>query len=97
MVESMASLAKYGASANEVLAYLLVNYKNKIKEQKHVFTPYEIAYLQACFLSGKHTIIQDGLKYISQMVLKEYTSQLQLLLNILNPLTIVMVGYYLII
>jgi type II secretory pathway component PulF len=27
------------------------------------------------------------------MVLKEYTSQLQLLLNILNPLTIVMVGF----
>eukprot|EP01080_Neovahlkampfia_damariscottae_P005928 gene5928-9758_t len=84
MIESMASLAKYGASSEEVLSYMLT--------QKHIFTPYEIAYLQACFMSGKHNIIQDGLKYVSQMVLKEYTAQLQLLLNILNPLTIVMVG-----
>lgn len=84
MVEGMASLAKYGASADEVLGYML--------HQKHIFTPYEVAYLQACFMSGKHNVIQDGLKYVSQMVLKEYTSQLQLLLKILNPLTIVMVG-----
>jgi hypothetical protein len=40
MVESMASLAKYGATADEVLAYML--------KQKHIFSPYEIAYLQAC-------------------------------------------------
>lgn len=84
MVESMASLAKYGASADEVLAYLL--------KQKHVFSPYEIAYLQACFLSGKHNVIQDGLRYVSQMVLKEYTAQLQLLLKILNPATVFIIG-----
>ncbi|KAL0480956.1 type II secretion system protein F [Acrasis kona] len=89
MVESMASLAKYGATADEVLAYML--------KQKHVFSPYEIAYLQACFLSGKHSIIQDGLKYVSQMVLKEYMSQLQTLLQVLSPATIAIVGVLIII
>jgi len=84
MVESMASLAKYGAGADEVLAYML--------KQKHIFSPYEIAYLQACFMSGKHTIIQDGLKYVSQMVLKQYTQQLQTLLKILNPATVAIIG-----
>jgi type II secretory pathway component PulF len=84
MVEGMASLAKYGASADEVLSYML--------DQKHIYSPYEIAYLQACFMSGKHKVIQDGLKYVSQMVLKDYTTQMQTLLKILNPLTIVMVG-----
>ncbi len=61
-------------------------------KQSQVFSPYEIAYLQACFFSGKHSIIQDGLKYISQQVLKEYVQQLQSVLKILNPLTIIMVG-----
>lgn len=84
MIESMAALAKYGATADEVLSYLL--------KQKHVFSPYEVAYLQACFMSGKHSIVQDGLRYVSQMVLKEYMQQLQTLLNVLNPLTIVLVG-----
>jgi hypothetical protein len=46
MIESMASMAKYGASSEEVLSFMLT--------QKHIFTPYEIAYLQACFMSGKH-------------------------------------------
>jgi type II secretory pathway component PulF len=84
MIESMAALAKYGATAEEVLSYLL--------KQKHVFSPYEVAYLQACFMSGKHAIVQDGLRYVSQMVLKEYMNNLQTLLNVLNPLTIVIVG-----
>ncbi|KAG2373096.1 hypothetical protein C9374_012828 [Naegleria lovaniensis] len=84
MVESMASLAKYGAGADDVLAYML--------KQKHIFSPYEIAYLQACFMSGKHSIIQDGLKYVSQMILKQYTQQLQTLLKILNPATVAIIG-----
>jgi type II secretory pathway component PulF len=84
MIESMAALAKYGATSEEVLSYLL--------KQKHIFSPYEIAYLQACFMSGKHAIIQDGLRYVSQMVLREYMSHLQTLLKILNPLTILIVG-----
>ncbi|KAF0981453.1 hypothetical protein FDP41_012110 [Naegleria fowleri] len=84
MVESMASLAKYGAGADDVLAYML--------KQKHIFSPYEIAYLQACFMSGKHSIIQDGLKYASQMILKQYTQQLQTLLKILNPATVAIIG-----
>ena len=84
MMEGMAALAKYGASADEVLAYML--------KQKHVFSPYEIAYLQACFLSGKHSIIQDGLRYVSNSVLKQYTAQLNTILKIMNPATILMVG-----
>ncbi|KAL9647378.1 hypothetical protein ABK040_011742 [Willaertia magna] len=89
MVEGMASLTKYGASADEVFAYML--------KQKHIFSPYEIAYLQACFMSGKHSIIQDGLKYVSQMVLKQYMQQLSTLLKILNPATIAIIGVLVII
>jgi type II secretory pathway component PulF len=48
-------------------------------------------------MSGKHVIIQDGLKYVSQMVLKQYMQQLQTLLKILNPLTIIVVGILVII
>jgi type II secretory pathway component PulF len=84
MVESMASLAKYGATADEVLAYML--------KQKHVFSPYEIAYLQACFLSGKHSIIQEGLRYISAQVVKEYMSNLQRLVGMLGPISLVILG-----
>ncbi len=84
MVESMASLAKYGATTDEVLAYML--------KQKHIFSPYEIAYLQACFLSGKHSIIQDGLRYVSQMVVTEYMKGIKRALDILTPLSFVVLG-----
>nr|QRZ58740.1 general secretion pathway protein F [Malawimonas jakobiformis] len=84
MVEQMAAQAKYGGNAEDILSFLL--------KQKHVFTPYEIAYLQACILSGKHSIVQDGLRYVSQMVMKEYNTRLQSLLKVVSPVTTLLVG-----
>ncbi|KAF0853007.1 mitochondrial Type II secretion system (T2SS) F-like protein (GspF) [Andalucia godoyi] len=84
MLESMAAKARSGGTPEEVFGYLLT--------QKHVFSPYEIAYLQACFVSRKHSVVQEGLRYVSQAVTRQYVARVKAMLGIIQPATTVLVG-----
>jgi type II secretory pathway component PulF len=84
MLESMAAKARAGSNPTDVLSYMLT--------QSHVFSPYEVAYMKACLVSGKHSVVQDGLRYLSSMSTRQYIAAVRSLLGAIQPATTVLVG-----